>query len=136
MDQIVADINSNQAQECLNTAKKLIQDNIQTITPENQAQLSNIYSLLTPENAKEYLKTVKHILHEIFRQNMRDSGIIFFKISVVIGCGSFLAYFFSKFTGYGSRNIIAFSRGLAISGGIVSFICGWVGFCSYFNIRV
>ena len=131
MEQIVADINSNQAQECLNTAKKLIQDKISNLTPDQQTQLSNIYSSLTLENAKEYLGTVRNILHEIYRQEMRASGIMFYKIALGVGCGTLFGYLFCRFTGIGSQNIPF----ITISGGVVTLLFAWLGMCSYNDIK-
>lgn len=131
MDQITADINANQAQECLNTAKKLIQDRIKDLATDQQTQLSNIYASLTLENSKEYLATVRNILHEIYRQEMKANGIFFSKIALGVGCGTLFSYLFCRFTGIGSQNIPF----ITISGGVVTLLFAWLGMCSYNDIK-
>jgi len=131
MDQITVDINSTEAQECLDTAKKLIQNRIKDLTPDRQIQLSGIYSLLTIENAKEYLATVRQILCEIREQHMRDRGIMYSKIALGFGCGTLFSCLFCKITGIGSKNIPI----ITIGGGFATLLFVWFGLSSYFNIQ-
>jgi len=99
MDKITADINSNKANEYLNAAKKLIQDNINYLSTVKQEQLIGIYDTLTPENAQQQFTIISGIFGEIFIQDKKESGLWFWMISKSFGLVTLLSYLFGRITG-------------------------------------